>query len=122
MSLANLFDHRVTVHRATVARDAYGDTVESWASSDAPSRNNARPDQAWSGTLQDQGAGEEQGAKRRWYLAKTLDVRERDVLVVTTGPEAPKQLRVVSVTKPTTGRGIVHHIEVNVESFAGSLT
>lgn len=120
MSLARLFDHKVRVHRATTARDAYGDTVETWVAGDEPRVNNARPDQNWSGTLQDRGAGEEQAAKRRWYLAKTLDVAERDVLVVSSGPEAPAQLRVVSVTKPTAPTA-VHHLEVNVETFTGSL-
>lgn len=120
MSLQKLFDHKVQVHRATVTRDAYGDTLESWEAGAVPTTNNARPDQNWSGTLQDQGAGEEQAGKRRWYLAKSLDVAERDVLVVTSGPEAPAQLRVLSVTKPTAPR-VVHHLEVNVETFTGGL-
>lgn len=117
----HLFDHRVRVWRDTPTRDAYGDTVEGFAAVTAePSSNNARPDQAWSGTLQDTGAGEQQGAKRRWYLAASLDVAERDVLQVTSGPEAPATLRVVSVTKPTAPQ-IVHHLEVNVEAWEGEL-
>lgn len=120
MSINRLFDHRVRVWRDTPTRDAYNDVVQSLALLSTPASNNARPDQGWAGTLQDTGAGEQQGTKRRWYLDKSVDVAERDVLEVTAGPEAPATLRVVSVTKPTAPR-VVHHLEVNVEAWGGTL-
>ena len=121
MSIATLFDHAVRVYRATTAEDALGDPVETWAAQGtAPTFNNARPDQTWSGVLQDRGPGEEQTSQRRWFLATGLTVAERDVLNVTAGPESGVQLRVLSVTKPTAPLS-VHHIEVNVEVFEGDV-
>lgn len=120
--MKHLFDHRVRVWRNAPTRDAYGDKTEAFAPlASAPASNNARPDQAWSGALQDQGAGEEQAAKRRWYLDRSVVVAERDVLQVVAGPESPATLRVVSVTKPTAPQ-TVHHLEVNVEAWQGTLT
>lgn len=116
------FDHTVRVYRATPTEDALGDPVETWAAQGtAPTFNNARPDQGWSGALQDRGPGEEQAGQRRWYLKAGLSVAERDVLNVTAGPESPVQLRVLSVTRPTAPLS-VHHLEVNVEVFEGDVT
>lgn len=121
MSVRRLFNHRVTPHRATYTRDDFGGTTPTWAAQSAPARLNARPDQDWSGAQQDHGPGEQQGAKRRWFLDRGIDIAERDVLEVVDGPEAPSLLRVESVTKPTQRGTRVHHIEVNVEVWEGSL-
>lgn len=116
------FDHHVRVYRATTSEDALGDPVETWAAQGtAPTFPNARPDQNWSGTLQDRGPGQETTGDRRWYLKAGLTVAKTDVLNVTAGPESPVQLRVLSVTKPTAPLA-VHHIEVNVEAYDGDVT
>lgn len=123
MSIHRLFNHRAIVHRATTTRDEFGDTVQTWAAvaNGTPSGRNCRPNQNWSGALQDHGPGEQQGAKRQWFLDRAFDVEEGDVLSVETGPEAPALLHVESVTKPTRAGTRVHHIEVNVEVWTGTL-
>lgn len=123
-TIERLYQHNVTVYRATVTRDDFGGTVEEWVGQDAPAGSNgfnARPDQNWSGAQQDHGPGEQQGARRRWFLHRDFDVEERDVLSVEEGPEAPVLLRVESVTLPTRRGPAVHHIEVNVEIWNGEL-
>lgn len=112
------FNHKVRVYRETEGEDAYGSTsvLEPGAE---PAADNGRPDQAWSGDQQEAG-GEMQGAKRRWFLHPATDVRERDVLSVTSGPEAPSTLRVVSAIPVGNGR-TTHHIEANVETYTGEI-
>lgn len=112
-----MWNHTVRVHKDVEGTDDFG-TTQNWVAGDEPTGHNARPDQNWSGDQQNAG-GEMQGAKRRWFLKKTLDVAERDVIEVTAGPEAPALLRVVSVF-PAGGR-ITHHLEANVETFTGTL-
>lgn len=121
MSVKALCDHRAIVYRAFVVRDELQDTVEIWEALPAPIGLNCRPNQNWSGTLQNPGPGEQQAAARQWFLVSGFDVEERDVLSVVEGPEAPKLLRVQSVTRPTASVA-VHHLEVNVEVWHGSLT
>lgn len=121
MTIRGLFNHRAVAYRATVTRDDFGGTVEAWVAQPAPPGRNCRPDQNWSGAQQDHGPGEQQGATRRWFLHRGFDVAERDVLSVIEGPEAPVLLRVESVTKPTRRGPAVHHVEINVEVWTGSL-
>lgn len=112
------WNHKVRVFKETEGTDDFGSTsvLEPGAE---PTTNNARPDQAWSGDQQEAG-GEVQGAKRRWFLKATTDVEERDILAVLSGPEAPKNLRVLSKVSAGNGRK-THHIEVNVEEYTGEL-
>ena len=119
--ITHLCDHRAVVYRDTPTRDELGDTVPVWGALEAPTGMNCRPNQNWSGALQDHGPGEQQGASRQWFLVAEFDVAEGDVLSVEDGPESPKLLRVLSVAKPTAPLA-VHHIEVNVEVWHGSLT
>lgn len=119
--IGHICDHSVVLYRATTTRDGFGDTVESWVAQDGPSAFNARPNQNWSGDLQDPGPGEKQRSLRQWFLVAEFDVRERDVMSVVDGPEAGALLRVVSVSRTTAGRTLHHH-EVNVEPFTGSLS
>lgn len=119
--IQHLCDHRVVVYRATPLRDEFGDVVEQWVALAAPAGLNARPNQNWSGALQDPGPGEEQSARRQWFLVVGFDVAERDVLLVESGPETGQKLRVHSVTQPT-NPFVVHHIEVNVEVTDVELT
>jgi hypothetical protein len=123
-TIERLYQHNAVVYRATTTRDDFGGTVQAWVAQDAPTGSNgynARPDQNWSGAQQDHGPGEQQGAKRRWFLHRGFDVAERDVLSVEEGPEAPVLLYVESVTKPTRIGPAVHHHEVNVEIWNGDL-
>lgn len=116
MSIRRLYNHTVTVYRATPVRPpGGGGTVDEWDALDAPDGPNARPDQGWSGALQDHGPGEQQSAARRWFLHAGFDVAERDVIYVEEGPEADIYLRVGSVTPQARMGSVVHHIEVNVE-------
>jgi hypothetical protein len=121
VSIAHLVNHRVVLYRETAVRDQYGDTVQSWAAQTVPAGLNAFADLGWSGVLQDSGPGEQQANKRRWFL--TFDARERDVLEVVGGVEAPMLLRIVSVmraARPT--KATAHHVEVNVEVWHGATT
>ena len=122
MSIAGLWNHRAVLYRATVTRDAYGGTVETWVAQPVPDGNNCRPNQAWSGSLQDHGPGEQQGAMRQWFVSSGFGAAERDVLSVEEGAESPLLLRVESVTLPTRRGGAAHHAEVNVQVWTGSLT
>lgn len=121
MGIQHLCDHRAVVYRSTPVRDELGGTVDVWAALTAPDGLNCRPNQNWSGTQQDHGPGLQQGSARQWFLVAEFDVRELDVLSIESGPEAPKLLRVLSVAKPTAPLEL-HHIEVNVEVWNGSLT
>jgi hypothetical protein len=125
MSLAKLWNHKVRLYRKPgllASRGTLGSTDKTpVAITGTPSAFNARPDQDWGGALADRGAGEMQGTKRRWFLDKSVDVRERDILSVTDGPEAGLLLEVESVVKPTNPRAH-HHTEVMVDAWTGSLT
>lgn len=120
MSLARLWNHAVRICREA-GPDEWGHSSGAVEPVGPEfSKLNARPDQNWSGTLQDGGAGEQQAGKRRWFVAKEVEVLERDVLEVIAGPEAGLALRVLSAVPVTTPRG-VHHREVNVEVFTGEI-
>ena len=124
MTITALFTHIVWVYRepdAEASRDSYGgvDLLPLPVGS-PPSVNNARPDDGWAGGLDDFGPGEQQGAVRRWFLDKNLDVRERDVLYVIAGENAPMYVRVVSVNR-TTAFSTLHHLEANCEVWPGRL-
>lgn len=123
-SLTHLWDHRVVLYRVQTVKDAFGDTIEGWVAQTSPSGKNARPDQTWMGDQIERGPGEQQAGRRPWLLDKAFsDVRERDVLSVTDGPEAGSKVRILSVTRPTHPRlHQVHHFEVNTEIFQGELT
>jgi hypothetical protein len=122
VGIAHLVDHRVLCWRPAdpPLRDELGDIVEAFDAVPVPDGLNARPNQQWSGTLQDPGPGEQQAAMRQWFLVLGFDARERDVLEVESGPEVGKLLRVESVTKPTNPFA-VHHLEVNVSVWHGSV-
>lgn len=119
--IRHLCDHRGILYRSVPTRDALGDTIDVWVQQTTPAGKNCRPNQAWSGTLQDHGPGEQQQAKRQWFLVKGFEPEERDVLQIVSGPETGLLLRVQSVTKPTDHLQ-VHHVEINVEVWKGSLT
>lgn len=126
MSIERLFNHSVRVYRLPDVIEARG-TLGSTSKvpepvTSATTRKNARPDQSadLSGALVNLGPGEQLGSKRRWFLSRDLDVRERDVLSVTSGPESGLKLSIESVVKPTNPQ-IVHHIEVIASVWKGTL-
>ena len=123
MGIAHLVDSRLLCWRPAdpPVRNEFGDVVDGFESVPVPDGLNARADQDWRGSLTDHGPGEQQAAMRRWFLVLGFDAEERDVLEVESGPEAGKLLRVESVTKPTNPYA-VHHLEVNVTVWHGSVT
>lgn len=126
MSIAALCDHRAVVYRPRPesdpsTRDELGDVLAVFDPLTAPAGLNCRPNQNWSGNLQDNGPGEQQGAMRQWFLVAGFDVAERDVLSIESGPESPVLLKVESVTRPTAPLTL-HHYEVNVSVYQGSVT
>lgn len=124
MSIERLFNHTVTVYRepdALAARDGLGHVPARPALvATAPRIYNARPNQNWEGNQLDFGPGEQQERRRKWFLSRTLDVRERDVLKVNVGPEAGVLLRVLSVV-PVQSVRRASHLEVTVEVWHGEL-
>ena len=124
MSIERLYNHNAVVWRATVTRDEFGGTTETWSELAVPVGSNGyncRPNQDWSGDQQDHGPGEQQSAKRQWFLHKDFDIAERDVLEVYEGPEAPLFLDVLSEVPTTRITPAVHHIEINVEVRSDAL-
>jgi hypothetical protein len=125
VSITRLYNHQVRIYRKLPlleSRGPLGSTSKTPVAVTAiPPRFNALADMNWGGALTDKGPGEMQGGKRRWFLDKALDVRERDILSVTSGPEAGQTLEVESVAKPANPRRH-HHTEVIVDTWTGSLT
>ena len=113
------WNHTVEVWRDTPTEDEYGSTTE-LVRQNEPTRHNARPDQAWAGDLQRHG-GDRQSSNRVWYLERSMDVQQGDVLSITAGPEAGAMWRVLTVTQPTDGTGRVHHLEANCETHTAPL-
>lgn len=115
--IQHLCDHRVLVYRTTPDQNEFGDNEDVWTALEVPAGLNARPNQDWLGNLQDHGPGETQATLERWFLLTGFDIRERDVLLVESGPKAGLLYRVHSVD-PQTNPHTVHHLQVNVEVWA----
>jgi len=113
-----LLNHRAIHYRNVPTTGQFNEPVANWVKPAVPDGFNCRPNQNWSGTLQDHGPGIQQGAMRQWFLRSEMDVEETDVLHIIEGPEAPLYLRIESVAKPGARRGH-HHTEVNVEVWPG---
>lgn len=125
MSIEALFNHRALQYRPLATDDERnrgdgGEVLNLFELVAVPAGDNCRPDQAWSGVLQDGGPGEEQDARRRWFLHRRFNAIERDVLLLVEGDHAGLQLRLHSVTPQRTRRRL-HHIEVNVEVWDGEI-
>lgn len=116
MRIQALFDHQVRVHRPTESKGALRDITKTYtAVGAAPTTPNAAivPPKL---RLTDYGPGEQAAGSLEAYMAAGADVQADDVLDVTSGPEAPVKLRVLSATRP---RG--HHTELQLEPWEGSL-
>lgn len=121
-ALRRLWNHRAILYRSIESRDEFGDTVAEWVPQDTPPGKNCRTDETWAGAQDDRGPGERQAGERLWFLDRRFgDVRDRDVLEIVEGPEAPMKIKVLSVNRPTNPRE-VHHFEINSEIFQGELT
>ena len=118
--IQHLCDHRAVVYRTTPDHNELGDNVDVWTALAAPAGLNARATLNESGNLEDRGPGEIQATMQRWFLVVGFDVAERDVLSVVSGPRAPVLLRVEKVI-PGTHPLEVHHIEVDVTVWSGSV-
>lgn len=124
MSIEDLCDHRGVIYRprtgAEEVRDELGDVLPVFDALPAPTGLNCRPNQSWSGNLEDRGPGERQGSTQQWFLLPDFSVRERDVLSVESGPLAGLLLRIHSVS-PCTDPEELHHYEVTGERWQGSV-
>jgi hypothetical protein len=120
MSIARFCDHRGVVYRATELRDELQDVTQVWEPLTAPAGLNCTMNRNWSGGLEMPGPGEQQGTYQQWFLLPGFTIRERDVLSITEGPNAPVLLKIHSVAAAT--RPIeLHHYEVIGEVWHGSL-
>jgi hypothetical protein len=101
------------IYRRNESRDAFGDVGAGWA---------AIAEQAWvdikrdGGTLVDYGAGDQQRAPAKGRAHFLADIRERDVLSVTAGPDEGSAWLVEAVFHPD-GRDK----DLSLSQFTGSL-
>jgi hypothetical protein len=108
------WNHTATVMRPVFVRGAYG-TASTLQPVAAPGRPNARPDMTTQGTTHEAG-GERQATNRRWFLRPDVRPTMGDVLEITTGPESPARMRVLSVVAAAVGAR-VRHYEVTTEQY-----
>lgn len=124
MSIEALFNQAVRIYREPdllSSRDEKGGvSTLPEPTMDEPTGFNARADQKFRGTVVDSGPGEAQSRLQIWFLHKNLDVRDRDILRVTTGEETGRLLRVMHAL-PVYGRRALHHWEANCEDWVGTL-
>lgn len=116
MSIEALFDHEVRVYRPTEGTTDYGAAETLSPVGDVPTGPNAAIVPPKLG-LQNVEAGERPSGTLDGYMAADADVSRRDILDVTSGPEAPTKLRVLSLSRP---RG--HHTELRLEPYTGDLS
>jgi hypothetical protein len=124
MSIASLMDHRGVLHRPRpdsdpTTRDETGDVIPVFDVLPAPPGLNCRPNQAQSGSLQDDGPGERRVGDQTWYLLPGFDVREGDVLELLSGVQSGN--RRILFPGPCTGPIGLHHWEPNTEVYHGSV-
>jgi hypothetical protein len=108
------WNHTATIMRPTLARGAFG-TAPTLSPLPGPARKNARPDMLVQGTTHEAG-GERQATNRRWFLRPDTRPLPGDVLNITTGPESPLRVRVLSVVAGA-GGARVRHYEVTTEQY-----
>lgn len=122
MAIEDLFDSQVRIWRPTEDRDGFRAPVDDYTPGPAPTRANACMEYP-GGQLSNEPAGEKDVSRRRWYLDRTLDVRERDVLEVVAGPRSGSRWRVDGEPdKPSGGprnSGVFHHWEAWAVPFKG---
>jgi hypothetical protein len=124
MAIGGLFDSQVRIWRPTETRGAYRAPDDDYDPVTTPTRPNACMEYP-GGTLVNEGAGEKDISRRRWYLDRSCDVRERDVLEVIAGPRVGSRWRVDGEPdKPSGGprnSGAFHHWEAWTVPWKGRL-
>jgi hypothetical protein len=104
----------VTVYRTTETRDEYGDVDPGWAAQRVQLWVDIQRDRS---ALVDRGPGDQASVAAKGYAHYGVDVRARDVLDVTDGPEAGTKWRVLAAFHPR-----ARHTELTLEAFTGSLS
>jgi hypothetical protein len=103
-----------TVYRGTQTRDSYGDVGAGLAAQTPAIWVDIQRERSG---LVDRGPGEEVLIGAKGFCHYAADVNERDVLVVTGGPEVGTKWRVLAAFHPK-----ARHTELTLEQFTGSLT
>lgn len=119
MSLAALFDHYAEVWRPVETTGPAREIVVSFDLVEPATRNCAvvPPVGKERGVRTvDIGPGETTRGQTTFLMARDLDVQERDVIRLVSGPEATSTWRVGATARP---RG--HHVEAMVEPWVGIL-
>lgn len=124
MAIEDLFDTWVRIWRPTETRGTYREADDSYTAVTTPTRPNACQ-APLAGRLLNQAAGEKDTGRKEWFLDRSCDVRERDVLEVTAGPRLGTRWRVDGQPdEPTAGprnSGVRHHWEVVTVPWKGRL-
>jgi hypothetical protein len=112
--IERLQDHTVRVWRPVTVPDAIGADQRTYAPVGEPEPAKVNRNVAPTG---DAGPGFAAIGRRRLYMKPGVDVEERDVLELVTGPDAPQTLEVDE--PPTRPRG--HHCQVDCILWRGQL-
>lgn len=116
-----MMNHRARVWRRVQGVAAMREVVNGWEiATEAPTWNNLWTSPQ-SQRLTDNGPGEAPGAVEgiRWHMRKEADVRERDVVELVDGPEAPSYWLVQSASSPSRPNEGRHHWRITVEPYHG---
>lgn len=114
MSIERLFDSRAEVWRPDETVGVAREVVIELEQVDDPTRGSNCTFEVPKMQLVDIGPGETTRGRVLLYMHRRLDVVERDVLRVISGPQAPSRWRVASVARPRD-----HHVEAMVEPWVG---
>ena len=108
-----LFDHTARRHRLTEQKISHGERVNRYVPSATlipgalvPPKNRVSQGDAGTKII----------GEMEWYCGADEDLQMNDVLEIVTGPEAPRNILVLSVSHP---RG--HHIQATCEPFTRAL-
>lgn len=113
MSIPGLLDHTATVRRLSETLNEYREKVNTYTAQSNPVRIALVPPRE---TRSDLGAGDMERGLLEGYARANANIQKEDILEVTKGPEAPVNLRVLTLAHP---RG--HHVEFTCERFTGAL-
>lgn len=103
--------NQVTVHRPTESPDDFGDVIRGWEDADGPHWMSIMRD---GGDLRDTGPGEQPAPVAKAKCYSQVDVRPRDVVRVTEGPEAGTVWKVVESFDEGRGERVMR-----MEAYAG---
>jgi len=112
VSLPELFDHAAEVLRPGETRDPFGDVLTTYPTVDTIALALVPPRMG----IRDMGPGDVSVDQLEGYTDAHADLRARDMLRVTAGPESPSVWRVLGVRRP---RG--HHAEFLAQRYEGPI-